>query len=115
LSVATAVDANVLTFERFKEELRAGRTIRAAVEAAFSRAWPSIRDSNLAALITCVVLLFFGGAFGASSVRGFAVTLGLGILLSLFSATFVTRTLMRVAFSDKPAEYITNNKRALGL
>jgi protein-export membrane protein SecD len=115
LSVATAVDANVLTFERFKEELRAGRTIRAAVEAAFSRAWPSIRDSNLAALITCAVLLFFGGAFGASSVRGFAITLGLGILLSLFSAIFVTRTLMRVAFSDKSADYVASNKGALGL
>lgn len=115
LSVATAVDANVLTFERFKEELRSGRTLRAAVEAAFARAWPSIRDSNLAAIITCVVLLFFGNAFGASAVRGFAVTLLLGILFSLFSAVFVTRTLMRVAFTDKPNDYIANNKMALGL
>jgi len=115
LSVATAVDANVLTFERFKEELRGGRTLRAAVETAFIRAWSSIRDSNMAALITCVILLFFGGAFGASAVRGFAITLGLGILMSLFSAVFVTRTLMRLAFSDQPADYLENNKKTLGL
>jgi preprotein translocase subunit SecD len=115
LSVATAVDANVLTFERFKEELRGGRTLRAAVEASFLRAWPSIRDSNMAALITCVVLWFFGGAFGASSVRGFAITLGLGILMSLFSAVFVTRTLMRLSFSEKPANYVAESKAALGL
>ncbi len=115
LSVATAVDANVLTFERFKEELRNGRTLRAAVEAAFTRAWTSIRDSNMAALITCVVLWFFGGAFGASAVRGFAITLGLGILMSLFSAIFVTRTLMRLTFSDRPAGYAEENKAALGL
>lgn len=115
LSVATAVDANVLTFERFKEELRSGRTLRAAVESAFARAWPSIRDSNMAALITCVVLLFFGGAFGASAVRGFAITLGLGILMSLFSAVFVTRTLMRLVFSDKPSDYVETNKAAIGL
>jgi protein-export membrane protein SecD len=115
LSVATAVDANVLTFERFKEELRSGRTLRASVEAAFTRAWSSIRDSNMAALITCVILLFFGGAFGASAVRGFAITLGLGILMSLFSAVFVTRTLMRLTFSDQPADYLENNKKMLGL
>lgn len=115
LSVATAVDANVLTFERFKEELRSGRTLRASVEAAFTRAWSSIRDSNMAALITCVILMFFGGAFGASAVRGFAITLGLGILMSLFSAVFVTRTLMRLTFSDKPADYVETNKSALGL
>jgi preprotein translocase subunit SecD len=115
LSVATAVDANVLTFERFKEELRSGRTLRASVESAFARAWPSIRDSNMAALITCVILLFFGGAFGASAVRGFAITLGLGILMSLFSAIFVTRTLMRLVFSDKPSDYVETSKAALGL
>ncbi len=115
LSVATAVDANVLTFERFKEELRSGRTLRASVEASFTRAWSSIRDSNMAALITCAILLFFGGAFGASAVRGFAITLGLGILMSLFSAVFVTRTLMRLVFSDKPADYVENNQKLLGL
>jgi protein-export membrane protein SecD len=115
LSVATAVDANVLTFERFKEELRSGRTLRASVEAAFTRAWSSIRDSNMAALITCVILVFFGGAFGASAVRGFAITLGLGILMSLFSAVFVTRTLMRLTFSEQPADYLEKNSKMLGL
>jgi protein-export membrane protein SecD len=115
LSVATAVDANVLTFERFKEEIRSGRSLRGAVEAAFSRAWPSIRDSNLAALITCVVLFFFGGAFGASAVRGFAITLGLGILMSLFAAVFVTRTLMRLAFSQQDSDYVQTNAALLGV
>ncbi len=115
LSVATAVDSNVLTFERFKEELRAGRTLRAAIEAAFTRAWSSIRDSNIAALITCAVLLVFGSAFGASAVRGFAITLGLGILMSLFTAMFVTRTLMRAAFGNKPSDYVQTNAVALGV
>lgn len=115
LSVATAVDANVLTFERFKEELRAGRTLRSAVETSFVRAWSSIRDSNIAALITCAVLYITSASFGASSVQGFAITLALGILMSLFSAVFVTRTLMRLAFNDKPADYVETHHAALGL
>lgn len=102
LSVAAAVDANVLVFERFREELRGGRTIRGAVEAAFQRAWPSIRDSNISTLITCAILFVFGNTFGASAVRGFAITLALGIFVSLFSSMFVTRTLMRLAFSERP-------------
>lgn len=102
LSVAAAVDANVLIFERFREELRGGRTIRGAVEAAFQRAWPSIRDSNISTLITCAILFVFGNTFGASAVRGFAITLALGIFVSLFSSMFVTRTLMRLAFSERP-------------
>jgi preprotein translocase subunit SecD len=115
LSVATAVDSNVLTFERFKEELRAGRSLRAAIEASFTRAWSSIRDSNIAALITCFVLLLFGSVFGASAVRGFAITLGLGILMSLFTAMFVTRTLMRAALGNKPSDYVQTSATALGL
>lgn len=102
LSVAAAVDANVLIFERFREELRGGRTIRGAVEAAFQRAWPSIRDSNISTLITCAILFVFGNTFGASAVRGFAITLALGIFVSLFSSMFVTRTLMRLTFSEQP-------------
>lgn len=102
LSVAAAVDANVLIFERFREELRGGRTIRGAVEAAFQRAWPSIRDSNISTLITCAILFVFGNTFGASAVRGFAITLALGIFVSLFSSMFVTRTLMRLTFSERP-------------
>ncbi|MFC1463397.1 MAG: protein translocase subunit SecD [Candidatus Brachytrichaceae bacterium NZ_4S206] len=112
LSVAAAVDANVLIFERFREELRGGRTMRAAVEAAFQRAWPSIRDSNISTLITCTILFVFGNTFGASAVRGFAITLSLGILVSLFSAMFVTRTLMRMTFSEQ-AETIEARRAAL--
>jgi protein-export membrane protein SecD len=115
LSIATAVDANILIFERFKEELRAGRTVRAAVEAAFQRAWPSIRDSNTSTLITCLVLFFFGGTFGASAVRGFAINLALGIGMSLFCAMFVTRTFMRLAFSNQPAESAERRKALLGV
>src|SRR3989442_7748893 len=74
LSVGMAVDANVLIFERFKEEMRAGRTIGAAVDAAVRRAWPAIRDSNTSTLITCIVL---GYAAQGSPVQGFAITLGL--------------------------------------
>src|SRR5205085_1610734 len=75
LSVGMAVDANVLIFERFKEEVRAGRTIPAAVDAAVRRAWPAIRDSNTSTLITCVILGFVGPA----QVKGFAVVLGIGV------------------------------------
>ncbi len=114
LSIATAVDANILIFERFKEEIRAGRTLRGAVEAGFQRAWPSIRDSNLSTLITCVVLFLFGNTFGASAVKGFAITLILGILVSLFSAMVVTRTLMRLVFSQ-PSEALEQNKTLLGV
>lgn len=112
LSVAAAVDANVLIFERFREELRGGRTMRAAVEAAFQRAWPSIRDANISTLITCAILFVFGNTFGASAVRGFAITLSLGILVSLFSAMFVTRTLMRMTFSEQ-AETIEARRAVL--
>jgi protein-export membrane protein SecD len=114
ISVASAVDANILVFERFKEELRGGRTLRGAVEAAFQRAWPSIRDSNLSTLITCLILFIFGNTFGASAVKGFAITLALGILVSLFAAMFVTRTLMRVVFSQA-AESLQDNKALLGV
>ena len=115
LSIATAADANILVLERFKEELRSGRTIRASVEAAFQRAWPSIRDSNISTLLTCIILLFFGNTFGASAVRGFALNLILGILLSMFSAMFVTRTFMRLAFFNQPNEATEQRKALLGV
>jgi preprotein translocase subunit SecD len=99
LSIGMAVDANILIFERFKEELRSGRSLRLAIEAGFSRAWPAIWDSNLSTLITCAVLFWFGNTFGASTVKGFAITLAVGVLLSMFSAVFVTRTLMRSALA----------------
>jgi len=98
LSTGMAVDANVLIFERMKEELRAQRPLGTAIEAGFSRAWTSILDSNLSTLITCAILWYFGGAFGASTVRGFALTLGIGVLISMFTAVTVTRTFVRFVF-----------------
>ena len=94
LSVGIAVDANILIFERMKEELRRGRSMVAAIDLGFSRAWPSIRDSNISSLITSAVLFYFG----TGVIRGFAVTLALGILVSMFSAIFVTRTFLRVFY-----------------
>ena len=98
LSTGMAVDANILVFERMKEELRAGRGLRVAMEAGFSRAWTSIRDSNLSTLLTCLILFWFGSNFGASIVKGFAITLALGVLINLFTAIIVTRTFIRFAF-----------------
>jgi protein-export membrane protein SecD len=95
LSVGMATDANILIFERMKEELRNGRSLRLAVEAGFSRAWLAIRDGNLSTLISCAVLYWFGNTFGASVVKGFAVTLTIGVLLSMFTAVTITRTFMR--------------------
>lgn len=91
LSIGMAVDANILIFERMKEEIRWGRSKMAAIEAGFQRAYPSIRDSNISSLITCVILYWFG----SGPVRGFALTLGIGILISLFTAVTVTRTFLR--------------------
>ena len=104
LSVGMAVDANILIFERMKEELRAGRAYATAVDSGFARAWPSIRDSNVATLITCVILFVLGGgievpglgAFDAPLVQGFAITLAVGVLVSMFSAITVTRSLLRL-------------------
>lgn len=96
LAVGVAVDANILIFERMKEELRAGRKPDMAAEAGFDRAWPSIRDSNISTLITCVVLFVFGSTYGASIVKGFALTLGLGVAISLFTGIWVTRTFLHL-------------------
>jgi len=92
LSIGMAVDANILVFERMKEEIKWGRSKLAALELGFSRAFPSIRDSNANSLIVCAILYWLG----SGSVRGFAVTLALGILVSLFTAIVVTRTFLRV-------------------
>ena len=100
LSIGVAVDANVLIFERMKEELRSGRTVEHAIELGFSRAWPSIRDSNLSTLITCAILYWFGSAFGASLVKGFSLTLALGVMASLFTAITVTRTFLHVVLDN---------------
>jgi protein-export membrane protein SecD len=100
LSVGMATDANILIFERMKEELRNGRSLRLAVEAGFSRAWLAIRDGNLSTLISCAVLYWFGNTFGASVVKGFAVTLTIGVLLSMFTAVTISRTFMRAILSS---------------
>jgi preprotein translocase subunit SecD len=95
LSIGMAVDANVLIFERFKEEMRAGRTIGAAVDAAVRRAWPAIRDSNTSTLITCIVLAFAG----SGPVKGFAITLGIGVFISLISAIVITHNLLAIVLN----------------
>jgi preprotein translocase subunit SecD len=95
LSIGMAVDANILIFERLKEELRAGKTLGAAIEAGFNRAWTSIRDSNISTMITCVVLYWFGQTFAASVIVGFATTLFIGVAVSMFTAIVVTRTFLR--------------------
>lgn len=95
LSIGMAVDANILIFERMREELRSGKTLATALEAGFDRAWTSIRDSNVSTLITCSILYWFGSNFGASIIQGFALTLAIGVLVSMFSAIFVSRSFLR--------------------
>jgi protein-export membrane protein SecD len=113
LSVGMAVDANILIFERMKEELRNGRSVRLAVETGFARAWLAIRDGNLSTLISCAVLFWFGNTFGASVVKGFAVTLSIGVLLSMLTAVGVTRTLMRT-FIARGGRKMVDSRRLLG-
>ncbi len=93
LSTGSALDANILVFERIKEELRNGLNLSTAVEKGWKRAWPSIRDANIATIITSLILLWFGSTFGATIVKGFSITLLLGVGISLFATLFVTRTL----------------------
>lgn len=94
LSTGAALDANILIFERLKEELRSGKNLVQAVDQGWTRAWSSIRDSNLAAIITSLILFWFGSTFGATIVKGFSLTLALGVGISLFTAIYVTRTLL---------------------
>ncbi len=94
LSIGMAVDANILIFERWKEEVRAGATLQAGLDAGFKRAWTSIRDSNISTLITCFILYNF--SFGNSVVKGFAVTLGIGVLVSMFTAITVSKTFLQM-------------------
>lgn len=106
LSTGAALDANILIFERLKEELRSGRTLAQAVEQGWKRAWSSIRDSNIAALITSAILFWFGSTFGATIVKGFSLTLAIGVIVSLFTAIFVTRTLLALVLQwFKPKNY----------
>jgi len=97
LSIGMAVDANVLIFERMKEELRSGKSLGVAIEEGFKRAWSSIRDSNASTLIVCAIL--FG--FGTGLIKGFALTLGIGIVMSMFSAIIITRTFLRIFATAK--------------
>ncbi len=112
LSIGMAVDANVLIFARMKEELRTGRTLSAAIEAGFDHAWPSIRDSNISTMITCVILYWFGGYVGASIIQGFALTLFIGVAVSMFTAVTVTRTFLRLmvnaGVARHPRWYVDN-------
>ena len=105
VSIGMAVDANVLIFERMKEELRAGRTLGAAIEAGFNRAWTAIRDSNITTIIVCLILIWLGSSIVASApVTGFAVALLIGVLVSMFTAIVVTRTLLRLFIGSRLAK-----------
>ncbi len=95
LSIGLAVDANILIAERTKEELRMGRALLASITTGFDRAWPSIRDGNISTIITCVVLFWFGDRLGTSLIQGFALTLGVGVVVSMFTAFFASRVIMR--------------------
>jgi len=95
ISIGMAIDANILIFERMKEEIRDGKSINAAINAGFNRAWSSIRDSNVATLITCIILYYLGSGL----IRGFAVTLGIGVVISMFTAITVTYTFLRLISS----------------
>jgi len=120
LSIGMAVDANVLIFERMKDELRGGRSLGAAVEAGFSRAWTAIRDSNITTFIACIVLIWLGTTptLSAPMVSGFAVTLLIGVALSMFTAITVTRTFLRLIVGSQiianPAAYGMGSVQTMG-
>ena len=115
LSIGMAVDANVIIFERMKEELKLGKTIRASVEAGFNKAFSAILDSNITTIITCVVLY----VSGIGTVTGFAVTLGLGVVVSMFTAIVITKFLLRqlvgIGVSKRSLFYRENKKETGGV
>lgn len=113
LSLGMAVDANVLVFERMKEELQRGRKVNEAVQTGFLRAWTSIRDSNIATLVICLILWGFGRSFGASAVQGFAVTLAIGVSISMFTAVLVTRTLVNLIIGGA-SDWMARNRWLIG-
>ena len=96
LSIGLAVDANILIFERMKEEIRIGRTLASSMEVGFGRAWPAIRDGNFSTLITCLVLLWLGSRTADDLVTGFAFTLFIGVVASMFTAIVVSRNLLQL-------------------
>lgn len=114
LSAGMAVDANILIFERMKEELRRGRGLASATEIGFSRAWTSIRDSQLSTLIICGILLLFGTQFGASMVKGVAITLAIGTVINIFTAVFATRIFLR-QIAASAGEWLSERKWLLGV
>jgi protein-export membrane protein SecD len=114
ISSGMAVDANILVFERMKEELRRGSSLKEAINAGFDRAWTSIRDSNIATLVISLILLIFGRSFGASTVQGFAYTLAIGVMISMFTAVFVTRTFVRIVMG-RSADWLSKKKWLLGV
>lgn len=107
LSIGMAVDANVLVFERLKEELRKGQTLGGAIETGFNRAWPAIRDSNITTLIVCGILYWMGSMFAEPRVMGFALTLALGVVISMFSALVITRIFMRLLVGTRLADNLS--------
>jgi protein-export membrane protein SecD len=113
LSTGMAVDANILVFERMKEELRRGSSLRNAIQSGFQRAWTSIRDSNVATLVICAILWGFGRNFGASMVQGFAITLAIGVMISMFTAVIVTRTFVALVIGSA-AQWLSNRSWLLG-
>jgi len=110
LSIGMAVDANILIFERMKEELSQGRTVLSSINIGFNRAWPAIRDGNVSTLITCAVLFWFSQQLGETVLQGFAVTLAIGVVISMFSAILVSCTFLRIlansSFGKKSILYI---------
>jgi protein-export membrane protein SecD/preprotein translocase SecF subunit len=113
LSVGMAVDANILIFERLKEELRNGKPLRQAIDAGFKRAFTAIRDSNICTIITCIILY----SMGTPTVKGFALTLGIGVVVSLFTAITVTRTLLYLLYdagAGKKPEWFGLGRQWLG-
>ena len=114
LSTGMAVDANILVFERIKEELRRGASLRESIDTGFSRAWTSIRDSNVATLVICLILWIFGRNFGASAVQGFAYTLAIGVLISMFTAVIITRTFVRIIIG-RSSSWLADKNWLLGV
>ncbi len=114
LSTGMAVDANILVFERFKEEMRKGSSLRESIAMGFDRAWSSIRDSNIATLVICFILWTFGRNFGASVVQGFALTLAIGVIISMFTAVIVTRTFVRTVMG-RAGDWLQTKKWMLGV
>jgi preprotein translocase subunit SecD len=91
-----AVDANVLIFERMKEEMRTGRSLTSSMDVGFRRAWTAIRDSNISTIITCLILWWFGSRTGTPIVTGFSLTLGIGVIVSMFTAMTVSRNMLQL-------------------